>query len=97
MQSVDYMEVTAVVLYGGALAQYEVRVQDRGECYAELTNYKGSPSRTPPQTINLKKEGRHWVSTDADRGLSDEIGYAVELKMKPILEMRKRDAGHPAA
>jgi hypothetical protein len=91
------MEVTAVVLYGGALAHYEVSLDRGGECYAQLSSYNGSPSQTPPDKIKLKKQGRHWVSDDADRSLSDELGYAVELKAKPLLQTRRRDGGHPAA
>jgi hypothetical protein len=91
------MEVTAAVLYDGALAHYEVRIERGGECYAQLSEYKGSRSHTPPNNIRLTKEGRHWVSHEADRVLSDELGYAVELKMKPVLESRKRGGGHPAA
>ncbi|HWJ91899.1 MAG TPA: hypothetical protein VNR87_12350 [Flavisolibacter sp.] len=89
------MEVTAAVLFGGALAHYDVRIEGNGECCARLSSYKGN--QQPPQRITLKKEGRHWVSTDVDNNLSDDLGYAVELKAKPILEGRKRDGGHPAA
>ena len=89
------MEVTAVVLYGGALAHYDVRVGKTGECYAQLSSYNGNPSQTPPREMVLKKQGRHWVSDNGELALSDELGYAVELKAKPILETRKR-GGHPA-
>jgi hypothetical protein len=44
----------------------------------------------------LRKQGRHWVSDNGELELSDELGYAVELKAKPILDTRKR-GGHPAA
>jgi hypothetical protein len=90
------MEVTAAVLYGGSLAHYEVQVESGGECFAKLSSFNGSPSRQPPQMIRLHKEGRHWVSRDVDNRLSDDLGYAVELKAKPILEGRKRSGGHPA-
>ena len=89
------MEVTAAVLYGGSLAHYDVHVE-RGECYAKLSSYNGNPSKQPPQLIRLHKEGRHWVSQDVDSRLSDDLGYAVELKAKPILEGRRRMGGHPA-
>jgi hypothetical protein len=90
------MEVTAVVLHGGALAEYEVEVRNDGVCTAQLSNYKGSPDNFPPQRITLKKEGRHWVSDVTNRDLSDDLGYAVELKAKPILQSRNRDGNHPA-
>ena len=90
------MEVTAAVLYGGHLAHYDVQVQSGRECYAQLTSYRGNPGQQPPQHITLKKEGRHWVSNGVDNRLSDDLGYAVELKAKPILEGRRRESGHPA-
>ena len=90
------MEVTAAVLYDGHLAHYDVRVQSGRECYAQLSSYRGNASQEPPRHITLKKEGRHWTSNDVDNQLSDDLGYAVELKAKPILEERKRNDGHPA-
>ena len=90
------MEVTAAVLFEGALAHYEVRVEDKGECYAQLSEYKGGSNHRPPDHIRLIKQGRHWVSENADPSLSDELGYAVELKLKPVLESRIRRGGHPA-
>ncbi|HZH36273.1 MAG TPA: hypothetical protein VEX65_03305 [Flavisolibacter sp.] len=91
------MEITAAVLYGGRLAHYDVQVESGRECFARLSSYNGNPEQqSPPHTIKLRKEGRHWVSDGADNGLSDDLGYAVELKAKPILENRKRNGGHPA-
>lgn len=90
------MEVTAAVLYGGRLAHYEVQVQSGRECYAQLSSYNGAGPEQPPRTIKLRKEGRHWISNDVDNQLSDDLGYAVELKAKPILEGRRREGGHPA-
>lgn len=88
------MEVTAAVLYGGSLAHYDVQVRSSGECFARLTSFRGD--QAPPRNITLKKEGRHWISKDVDGSLSDDLGYAVELKVKPILEGRRRGGGHPA-
>ncbi len=90
------MEVTAAVLYGGSLAHYDVEVNNPRECRARLSSYSGNPQQQPPQQITLRKEGRHWTSTDVDEDLSDDLGYAVELKAKPILEERRRDGSHPA-
>jgi hypothetical protein len=91
------MEVTAVVLHDGALAHYEVTIERGGVCTANLSNYRGQFDSTPPQRIVLRKEGRHWVGDVENNNLSEDLGYAVELKAKPLLEQRKREGGHPAA
>lgn len=90
------MEVTAVVLYSGALATYEVEMDPSGKWVAQLSDYRGNTFNKPPEKVTLQKEGRHWVSFDADRGLADELGYAVEIKAKPLMDLRKREGGHPA-
>lgn len=90
------MEITAAVLYGGSLAHYDVQLEGGRECFARLSSYNGNPLQQPPNTIKLRKEGRHWISDSADNNLSDDLGYAVELKAKPILEGRRRGGGHPA-
>lgn len=90
------MEVTAVVLHDGALAHYDVDIDTSGVCYAKLSAYKGSPDHTPPQYLTLKKEGRHWVGDSRDRELSDELGYAIEIKAKPLIDERRRGDTHPA-
>ena len=90
------MEVTAVVLYDGALAHYEVSIEGNGICKARLSRYNGSPEHTPARNITLHKEGRHWVSDNTNPVLSDDLGYAIEIKAKPLLEVRKRSGEHPA-
>ncbi len=90
------MEVVAAVLHDGKLAHYEVSIENNGVCNARLAEYKGSPEHTPPERITLVREGRHWVSDMADRRLVDDLGYAVEIKVKPLLDSRKRDGSHPA-
>lgn len=90
------MEVTAVVLHDGALAQYEVTIGQGGVCTAYLSNYRGERTHMPPERVVLQKEGRHWRSDIPNTHLSEDLGYAVELKARPILEERKRQGGHPA-
>ena len=87
--------MTAVVLYEGALAHFDVEIGRNGECIARLARYNGKQDSAPTQPIRLHKEGRHWVSNDINSSLSDDLGYAIELKAKPILEERKR-SGEPA-
>lgn len=94
------MEVTAAVLYSGALAHYDVSIENRGVCTARLTDYKGSPQQAPPSQLTLIKEGRQWVSNEADRDLSEDIGYAVEIKVpKEMVStvLRRRETGEPSA
>lgn len=90
------MEVTAVVLHDGALAHYDVEIGRGGVCTAHLANYRGESRSQPPQVIVLRKEGRHWVGDVNNENLSQDLGYAVELKAKPLLDQRKREGGHPA-
>ena len=90
------MEMTAVVLHEGALAHYEVEIGKDGRCYAHLHKYNGRAENAPPRDLTLQKERRRWVADERYKDLSDELGYAIELKAKPILENRNRFGGHPA-
>ncbi len=90
------MEVTAAVLYRGALAHYEVEIDQEGACHARLSSYSGARGTTPPDRITLSREGSYWVSDSNDAPLISELGYAIEIKAKPFLEERKRSGGHPA-
>ena len=90
------MEVSAVVLHSGALAHYDVDISGDGICHATLATYKGNPEHMPPQQLTLKKEGRHWIGNVTEDILADELGYAIEIKAKPLLDERKRNGTHPA-
>lgn len=91
------MEVTAAVLHNGALAHYDVSIGRDGVCFARLSEFNNRSGVTPPQQVVLRKEGRHWIGEGADKNLSDDLGYAIELKAKPLLESRNRTGDHPAA
>ena len=90
------MEMTAVVLHEGALAHYDVAIGENGQCYARLQRYNGRQENAPPQRLTLHKERKRWVADERFKDLSDELGYAIELKAKPFLEARNRSGGHPA-
>lgn len=93
------MEVTAAVLYDGALAHYDVNIERGGVCVARLASYKGSNGQRPPERLTLHKEGRHWVSNEGSRNLAEDIGYAVELKVpREVIQNvgRSRTGEHPA-
>ena len=56
--------------------------------------------QAPPSQVTLIKQGRQWVSNEADRDLSEDIGYAVEIKVpKEVVStvMRRRESGEPSA
>ena len=94
------MEVTAAVLYNGALAHYDVNIEREGVCVARLASYKGNNEHQPPEYLTLRKEGRRWVSEDASRPLAEDIGYAVELKVPKEVMLsagRNRNGAHPAS
>ena len=83
-------------MHDGAMAENEVQLRNDGLYNAQLANYKGSPEHTPPQNFVFRRQGRHWVSDIANSSLADDLGYAVQLKAKPLLEGRRRDSIHPA-
>ena len=91
------MEVTAAVLHDGALAHYDVSIGRDGTCMARLSEYNSRSGKPPPHEVVLRKEGRHWIGEGADKHLADDLGYAIEIKAKPLLESRNRTGGHPAA
>lgn len=91
-----HMEVTAAVLHDGALAHYDVSIEQDGICLARLSEYNRRSGKTPPAEIVLRREGRQWVSNEVDKDLSENLGYAIEIKAKPILEARNRTGSHPA-
>ena len=90
------MEVTAAVLHDGALTHYDVSIEQDGICLARLSEYNHAPGKTPPRRVVLKREGRHWIGDAADKNLSEDLGYAIEIKAKPLLEARNRNGHHPA-
>ena len=90
------MEMTAVVLHRGALAHYEVAIAANGLCYANLQKYNGSIENLPPLQLTLHKERRRWVADERFKDLSDELGYAIEMKAKPLIHLRNRNNEHPA-
>jgi hypothetical protein len=93
------MEVTAAVLYGGALAHYDVNIEREGLCVARLASYKGNNGQQPPAHLTLRKEGRNWTTNEGDCHLAADIGYAVDLKVPREVMLsagRRRSHEHPA-
>jgi hypothetical protein len=76
------MEKRVTVLYKQGLAQYDVQGIKNGCFVARLYRYNGKEN-TPPNEIEMCKEGRHWKDDKADQDLVDDIGYAIEYDNKP--------------
>ena len=72
------MDVTAVILYKGALARYTVSGQGSKGFSAHLLNYSGDPACCPPADVQLEKQGRHFVGTTRDEELMEDIFYAAK-------------------
>ena len=76
------MDVTAVVLYHGALAYYTVSRQGDGTYVAHLLSYGGGQQSEPPKTIHLWNNGRHCNCSIENQELMDDIWLAVKDKFK---------------
>lgn len=78
------MEVTAVVLYKGALVHYTVTKQSDQEYVGRLLKYKGTPENEPPQVIHFQKDGRHCTGDTVEQDLMDDLYNTVQYQMKGI-------------
>jgi hypothetical protein len=76
------MDVTAVVLYQGALAYYTVSRQGDGTYVARLLSYGGAQQSEPPQTIHFWSDGRHCNGSIENEELMDDLWLAVKEKLK---------------
>ena len=76
------MEVTAVVLYKGALAHYTVTKNCEQDYEARLLEYRGTVENGPPDVIHFVKEGRHCIGDTAEQDLMDELYSTVQYYSK---------------
>jgi hypothetical protein len=92
------MEVTAVVLYKGALAYYTVSKRSEESYVAHLLMYNGDDQNNPPRLISFEKSGRHCTGDIEDQNLMDDICYAVKEKfIDPTHPSYGRNPGAPFA
>ena len=71
------MDVTAVILYKGALACYTVAEQGSKGFVAHLLTYNGDPASSPPSDVQLEKQGRHFVGSTKEEELMEDLFYAA--------------------
>ncbi|RYZ25394.1 MAG: hypothetical protein EOO10_18375 [Chitinophagaceae bacterium] len=76
------MEVTAVVLHRGALAQYAVTEKGMDRFDAHLLSYGGDHDSSPPRHVILEKTGRHCVGNVVEVELLDDIYYAAKEELR---------------
>ncbi|MBB1284628.1 hypothetical protein HRH25_09610 [Flavisolibacter sp. BT320] len=76
------MEVTAVVLHRGALAHYTVTLEGKDKFVARLLIYNGDPASTPPEQVQVERQGRHCIGNIEDEALLDELYYAAREKLR---------------
>ncbi|ANE50920.1 hypothetical protein SY85_10810 [Flavisolibacter tropicus] len=75
------MEISAVVMYKGALAYYIVD-KGSGQLYkAHLTRYGGAPINEPPSHLQFIEEGRHCFGNTNNQELMDELCYTVKQQI----------------
>jgi hypothetical protein len=86
------MDKRVGVIHEGSLAQYHIRQYKNGQFVARLLSYNGAKEDTPPEELEIHKEGRHWEDQGADQNLVDELGLAIEsetrLPEQPIYNRR---------
>lgn len=80
-QIFEVMQMTAVVLYRGALAHYTVTQRGENRFVANLYAYKGDPANSPPRQLSLEKRGRHCTGSVENEELLDELYYAAREKL----------------
>lgn len=76
------MELEAVVTYLGEQAHYAVTPETGGIYQARLIRYEGPDVITPPETVTLVRGVRHWVGSTAESYLVDELGKAIEHRVR---------------
>lgn len=75
------MERTISIYHEGAMAHYNVAKQDNGTFKARLLQYSGNRSNTPPQVIELQKQGSHWNQSENTYDyLIEGLGSCIDLQ-----------------
>jgi hypothetical protein len=92
------MDLTAVVLFKGALAHYTVTLKSDGTYVADLLKYCGHKPDEPPATISFKKLGRHCDGNTEEQELMDDIYDAVQSKLsKGGIQWVRNNPNSPSA
>jgi hypothetical protein len=68
----------AIVRVGDSLVHYKVSPEGRGIYQATLVRYEGCPTEEPPKTFLLVKSFRHWIGSDVNIALLNEVGNVID-------------------
>jgi len=82
------MDKRVGVIHEGSLAQYQIRQYKNGHFVARLLSYNGFKEDTPPEEIEIHKEGRHWEDQGADQNLGLAIEAETRLPEQPVYNRR---------
>lgn len=76
------MKLKAVVQFLGDRAHYSVTQVKKGIFDAKLLRYEGSSGVTPPEAVTLVRGVRHWVGSYDEPYFVDELGQAIEERVR---------------
>jgi hypothetical protein len=76
------MELRAVITYWGNLAHYIVTPDNFGVYHARLLKFEGANGSTPPENLILVKGAQHWVSSCDEEDFAEDLGCAIEQRVR---------------
>lgn len=76
------MELKAIVMYRGALAQYQITQEHEGIFQAHLTRYDGKVDHLPPYKLTLIRGAYKWTGNSEDPLLVESIGKVIDKKLR---------------
>jgi len=79
------MDKRVGVIHEGSLAQYHIRQYKNGQFVARLLSYNGAKEDTPPEELEIHKEGRHWEDHARGCDLPAGCGHRCARPDRPLL------------
>ena len=73
------MKFKAALFYNGRIAFYSVYLLSDNLYKAKLDEYPGQV--TPPQLVELNKNGQMWTSDCVDKEVVKELGAAIDQRV----------------
>jgi nitric oxide synthase oxygenase domain/subunit len=89
------MDPKVVVKYRGALAHYNIFLENEAIYQAQLIRYDGKPDQTPPNQVTLVKENEHWSGSSDKQDLLNKIGEVIEKRISYYNSFFSRRSDEP--